>query len=163
MAMQALLHIVGVNEDFTIVEYEHRLQRFISNNGSPISGPYGGIFTVTIVTPEKCYPINEWMLGTKESRDGSIQLVLNANKKKSSYKIIHFEDAFCTAMFEYFNKEHKNNMMTTRITIHANFVYYVDGNGTSIGHDVKAQTEKSVPVGIGTNPNTRVRMKMVGE
>ena len=77
------------------------------------------------------------MLKEDMTIDGTITLVTNVNDtKKTAYRYIKFEDAYCTNLFEYFNDKN-NNMMTTRIVINAQRMIFSDGNGNSLGYDKK--------------------------
>lgn len=161
MALKALLSIVGVNEEFTVVEFEHRLSQTVNTNGVPQDGPHGGMLFVTINTPEKNYALYDWMLSSKQE-DGCVYLVLNAKNKQSSFKTIHFEDAYCVNFYEYFNN-HNENMMTIKLVISAEKVYFIDGDGNGHGFSAKDQREINVPVGISTKPMTRRRIRIFNE
>ena len=160
MALKATLSIVGIDQEYTVVEFEHRLSQTVSTNGVPQDGPHGGMFVVTINTPEKNYNLYDWMLQPTKNADVCIYLQINAKGKQTSFKTIHFEEAYCTNYYEFFNNQNKN-MMTIRLVIHAGKVYFIDGDNTGHGLNVEKQCEIPVPPGINLKPRKQVRLKFV--
>lgn len=160
MALKATLNIIGIDQEYTVVEFEHRLSQTVNTNGIPEDGPHGGMLVVTINTPEKNYDLYNWMLTSKKTVDGCVCLQINARNRQTSFKTIHFEDAYCTNFYEFFNNQNKN-MMTIRLVINAEKVYFIDGDGNGHGLDTRKQSEIPVPFGIGVKPLKQVRVRGV--
>ena len=154
MALKATLKIADVNQEFTIIEFEYRLYQFMNTNGTPIEAPHGGMIIVTINTPEKSGPLYDWMLNPTKQIDGKISTTINAKNKQNSYKTIHFQSAYLTNMFEYFNNQN-SDMMTTRLVIHAEKLFFVDGDGIGIGFNAQNQTVVRPPASIGSSPKVK--------
>ena len=136
MAIKGTLKFKDSDTKYSVVECDYLLSRWFSTyDGKPYDGPFGGTINVTIVTPAKGHGLYEWMLNEDMKKDGTITLVTNLNdSKKTAYRFLKFESAYCTNLFEYFN-EKNTNMMTTRIVITALRIIFADGNEHSIGYD----------------------------
>lgn len=136
MAIKGTLKLKDQPEEYSVVECDYLLSRWFSTyDGKPYDGPFGGTINVTIVTPAKGHSLYEWMLHADMKKDGTITLITNVNNsKKTAYRFIKFEDAYCTNLFEYFNDKN-TNMMTTRIVIHATRTFFGDGNNISLGYN----------------------------
>ena len=154
MALKATLKVTGVNQEFTIVEFEYRLCQFVNSNGIPIDAPHGGMIIVTINTPDKSSPLYDWMLKPTKQADGKIMTTINAKNKQNSYKTIHFQGAYCTNMLEYFNNQ-SSDMMTTRLVIHAEKIFFLDGDGVGVGFNSQSQKMIDPPVGVGRLPEKK--------
>ena len=160
MALKATLNIVGVEQEYTVVEFEHRLSQTVNTNGIPIDGPHGGMLVVTINTPEKNTSLYDWMLSPEKKVDGSVCLQINARNRQTSFKTVHFADARCTNFYEFFNNQNKN-MMTIRLVINAEKVYFIDGDGNGHGLDAIEQSEIPVPSEVGVKPLKKTLLKML--
>ena len=135
MALKGKLQIDGSSTKFTIVECEYRLSQGVDTDGKPETGVCGGVIIVTIVTPAQGVIFHDWFLCDSRKKDGIVSLVTNVNdKNKTSYRYIHFKEAYCVNLYEYFNN-HNSTMMTTRVTISARSIFFTDGSGTGIGMD----------------------------
>jgi hypothetical protein len=135
MAIKGTLQLKGSDTKYSVVECDYLVSRWFNTyDGKPYDGPFGGTINVTIATPAKGHGLYEWMLNDDMKKDGTITLVTNLNdSKKTAYRYLIFENAYCTNLFEYFNQKN-TNMMTTRIVITALRFYFSDGNGNSIGY-----------------------------
>jgi hypothetical protein len=134
MALKGKLQIDGSTAKFTIVECEYRLSQGVDTDYKPETGVCGGVIIATIVTPAQGVIFFEWLLNARR-KDGIVSLVTNVNdKNKTSYRYIHFKEATCVNVYEYFNS-HNSTMMTTRVTISARSIFFTDGSGTGIGMD----------------------------
>ena len=154
MALKSTLKLADINQEFTIVEFEYRLYQFVNTIGVPIDAPHGGMIIVTINTPEKSGPLYGWMLNPTKQIDGKIETTINAKNKQNSFKTIHFQGAYLTNMFEYFNNQN-SDMMTTRLVIHAEKIYFIDGDGIGVGFNAQNQTAIKPPANIGSSPKTK--------
>lgn len=133
MALKGKLQIDGSSAKFNIVECEYRLSQGVDTDGKPSTGVCGGVIIVTIVTPAEGIHFFDWMLCDGRQKDGIVTLVTNVNSK-TSYRYIHFKEASCVNLYEYFNG-HNSTMMTTRVTISARSIFFTDGTGSGIGMD----------------------------
>ena len=150
MALKGKLQIDGSTAKFTLVECEYRLSQGVGTNGKPETGVCGGVIIATIVTPAKGIHFFEWLLCDGRKKDGIISLVTNVNKSVPSYRFIHFKEAHCVNLYEYFNS-HNSTMMTSRVTISARSIFFTDGTGTGIGMDNGSKELIDASQGI-TNP-----------
>ena len=155
MALKGNLQIDGSTAKFTIVECEYRLSQGVDTDGKPETGVCGGVIIVTIVTPAQGVIFHDWFLCDSRKKDGIVSLVTNVNdKNKTSYRFIHFKEAYCVNLYEYFNS-HNSTMMTTRVTISARSIFFTDGTGTGIGMDnnskelIDASQGLTTPLGDG--------------
>jgi len=156
MALKATLKIADVEQEFTIVEFEYKLYQFVNSNNTPVDAPHGGTIIVTINTPEKSDPLYDWMLKPTKQIDGRISVTINAKNKKISYKSIHFQSAYLTNMLEYFNNQ-SSDMMTTRLVIHAEKIFFMDGDDVGVGFNAQRQTRVRPPANIGKSPASSVK------
>jgi hypothetical protein len=155
MALKGKLQIDGSSAKFTLEECEYRLSQGVDTNGKPNTGVCGGVIIATIVTPAEGIHFFDWLICDGRKKDGIISLVTNVNdKNKTSYRFIHFKEAYCVNLYEYFNS-HNSTMMTTRVTISARSIFFTDGTGTGIGMDnnskalIDASQGLTTPLGDG--------------
>ena len=155
MALKGKLQIDGSSAKFTLVECEYRLSQGVDTDGKPCTGVCGGVIIATIVTPAEGIHFFDWILCDARKKDGIVSLVTNVNdRNKTSYRFIHFKEAHCVNLYEYFNS-HNSTMMTTRVTISARSIFFTDGTGTGIGMDngskelIDASQGLTTPLGEG--------------
>lgn len=160
MALKSTLKIADVNQEFTIVEFEYRLYQSVNSNGIPIDAPHGGMIIVTINTPDKSSPLYGWMLSPTKQADGKIVTNINARNKQTSFKTIHFQGAYCTNMLEYFNNQ-SSDMMTTRLVIHAEKIFFLDGDGVGVGFNSQTQNIIAPPAGVGSLPKSKYELEFL--
>ncbi len=158
MAIKATLKFdgFGPSKEYTIVEFQHLVNQEVGIDGTIQSGPCGGNLVITLDTPENSCTFYELLMKDTymlkgNGISGKIILTVNVNRKQMSYKTIVFKDACCTNIFEYFNNQ-SSSMMTTRIVLHANEIYFVDGDGMAIGLDTIKEIRVSAPSSIGSSP-----------
>lgn len=121
MALESKL-IVERNE-YSLLECDYEFTQAIDITGRPSDRPRGGILRLTFVTPDDSDLIfHEWMKEKDLVKDGDIILKVNKNGEFAD-KTIHFTDAYCIRLHEYFNDA--NSMpMYTEISIMAGTITF---------------------------------------
>ncbi len=142
MALQAKIQIEG--QQYSIVECEYTLSKKVNIDGTPCTGPTGGLVDLTIVSPEKARFLYEWMLSDTMKHDCMIWLDVNYNRfSRNSVRRISLQDAFCIGLYEYFNNQN-SDMMTMRLSLYGTRIQFVDTMSNGIGIDNRLQR----PIGL---------------
>ncbi len=145
MALKATLHINGYPSTFNIVECEYNITQAVNLDGVPCAGVAVGKIIVTIVSPEKAYFLQKWMLDDFKQCDGYIEMDVNYNRlSRNASRIIEFKDAFCIGLYEYFNNQN-SDMTTMRLTIYASYIQFADSrNAVGVGYDNRSKKPSGV-------------------
>lgn len=134
MALNAKL-IMGRNYD--VLECEYEFAQPIKENGQPAGRPGGGLINLIIVSPDdNDLQFHTWMKEKTEMRDGLIEFLVVSDSNKTTTKTVHFKDAYCIRLSEYFNVEN-SIQMCTKLTISAGEVSFGKGGEVTFKNDGK--------------------------
>lgn len=101
MALQSNLIIEGTT--YSLLECDYEFTQSVDITGRPSDRPRGGVLRLTLVSPDDLdLRFHEWMREKDLVKDGDIILTVNKNGEFANKKI-HFENAYCIRLHEYFN------------------------------------------------------------
>lgn len=110
MALESFLSVD--KKTYSLLECEYEFTQAVDVTGRPSDRPRGGVINLVIVSPDDTdMTFHEWMREKDEVKDGDI--ILNVNSQGSfAKKTIHFADAYCIRLYEYFNNSNSLPMYT---------------------------------------------------
>ena len=120
MALQGSLKIGG--RDYGIVECAYEFSQAVDETGKPVSRPHGG--TITFVMPatsDEDLFFYKWMFKKSSVESGDFRFCVFSNSNKRSYKTLHFSNAYCIGLKDYFN-DNDSKLMYTTVTISAEVI-----------------------------------------
>lgn len=120
MALQGCLKIGG--REYGIVECSYDFSQSVDETGKPVSRPQGG--TITFVMPATSDDdlfFYKWMFNKSEVKSGQFRFTVYTHANKQSYKTVHFSNAFCISLRDYFN-DNDSRLMYTTVTISAEII-----------------------------------------
>lgn len=107
------------------MECDYEFTQAIDITGRPSDRPRGGIIRMTFVSPDDSDMLfHEWMKEKDLVKDGDIILTVNKNGVFGN-KTIHFQDACCIRLHEYFNDANALPMYT-EVSIMAGSITFGD-------------------------------------
>lgn len=110
MALKSTLTIE--KKTYSLLECDYEFTQAIDITGRPSDRPRGGILRLTLVSPDDSDLLfHEWMKEKDLVKDGDIILTVNKNGDFAD-KRIHFTDAYCIRLHEYFNDANALPMYT---------------------------------------------------
>ena len=123
MALESFLTVD--KKTYSLLECEYEFTQAMDITGRPSDRPRGGIINLVLVSPDDTDLLfHEWMCEKDEVKDGDILLKVNSQGTFAK-KSIHFTDAYCIRLYEYFNSN--NSMpMYTKISIMAGSITFGD-------------------------------------
>jgi hypothetical protein len=128
MALEATL-VFDENKvkTYSLLECEYEFTQSLDITGRPSDRPRGGIIKATFVSPDdKDLVFHEWMFAKDLVKDGTVYFGVNKNSEFAS-KRIHFTNAYCVGLREYFN-DGNSLPMYTEIAIAAGELTFGDGD-----------------------------------
>ncbi len=129
MALKGVLRIDGKALEYEILECEYEFVQPIKENGQPAGRPGGGLIHFTALSPyDGDMLFHEWMMNKTEHKDGEIVFEV-VDSAKIETKTLHFKQAYCIRLYEYFNA-HSSLQMYVKITISASEISF--GKGCSV-------------------------------
>lgn len=110
MALESKLIIE--NRHYSLLECDYEFTQSVDITGRPSDRPRGGVLRLTFVSPDDSdMRFHEWMKEKDLVKDGDIILTVNKNGEFAQ-KRIHFENAYCIRLHEYFNDANALPMYT---------------------------------------------------
>ena len=111
-------HLKLENREYKLLECEYEFIQPIKENGQPGGRPSGGLIHFTMESPDDSILIfHDWMQNTTEHKNGQIIFSV-IDEAKPTIKTLHFKNAYCIRLYEYFSG-YSNTQMLTKITISA--------------------------------------------
>lgn len=120
MALQGCLRIGG--KEYGVVECAYDFSQSVDDTGKPVSRPQGG--TITFVMPASSDDdlfFYKWMFNKSEVKSGHFRFTVYTHSNKMSYKTVHFSNAYCIGLKDYFN-DNDSRLMYTTVTISAEII-----------------------------------------
>lgn len=110
---------------YSVMECEYEFTQAVDITGRPSDRPRGGVIHVVIPAPDDSdLMLHEWMRDKDTTHDGSITMFVNRDSVTAP-KTIHFQDAYCIRLYEYFN-DNNTTPMYTKISIMAGTLTFGD-------------------------------------
>ena len=116
MALYAELNVD--NRRYSVMECEYEFTQAVDITGRPSDRPRGGLIHVVILSADDSdLMLHEWMRDKDTTKDGTITMYVNRDSVNAP-KTIHFQDAYCVRLYEYFN-DNNSMPMYTKLSIMA--------------------------------------------
>jgi hypothetical protein len=134
MALNAKLFMRG---NYDVLECEYEFLQPVKGNGQPAGRPNGGLIQLIIVSPDDSdLQFHAWMREKTEMRDGVITFLVVSDSNKTTTKTVHFKDAYCIKLREFFNAQNEFQMCT-KLTISAGEISFGKGREITFKNDGK--------------------------
>lgn len=110
------------SKKYGIIECAYEFTQSIDDTGKPTSRPRGGRITFVMPTSEDGDPFfYNWMFDKSQTHDGTFTFTVYAENNRRCTKQVHFTNAYCVELKEYFNNSDSRLMYTT-VTISAEII-----------------------------------------
>jgi len=120
MALQGVLKIGG--REYGVVECAYDFSQSVDETGKPVSRPQGGSITFVMpATSDEDLFFYKWMFNKSEVKSGTFKFTVYTHGNKMSTKTVHFMNAYCVGLKDYFN-DNDSKLMYTTVTISAEII-----------------------------------------